>query len=186
MTENDWADFQSLHSTKICTKANNRREIRKGRNKAKSHNRADNRNRIEIFTDGSCWPNPGPGGWGIVIQTGADEIKLYGGERRTTNNQMEMQAAIEALKYFAEPCLINLWTDSQYLRKGITQWIHGWKRNGWITRSGDPVKNQDRWQILDMLCEHHQVCWHWIKGHNGHRENEIADQLSVKGRYENE
>jgi ribonuclease HI len=136
---------------------------------------------IEIFTDGACKGNPGPGGWGALLRYKGQEKPLYGGEKETTNNRMELTAAIQALKAIKEPCQIDLTTDSQYVRQGITEWIQNWKARGWKTASKQPVKNVDLWQQLDELIGQHQVSWHWVKGHSGHRENEIADELANKG-----
>ncbi len=136
---------------------------------------------VEIFTDGACKGNPGPGGWGVLLRYGSTEKELYGGERQTTNNRMELMAAIEGLKALTKPCSVILTTDSQYVRKGITEWLAGWKRKNWRTSSGQPVKNQDLWQLLDEQSSRHTVDWRWIKGHAGHRENEIADQLACRG-----
>ncbi len=133
---------------------------------------------IEIFTDGACKGNPGPGGWGALLRYGAVEKTLKGYEAETTNNRMELQAAISALQAVKEPCQITLCTDSQYLRMGITQWLKGWKRNGWRTSAKKPVKNQDLWQALDLAVQAHQIHWVWVKGHSGHRENELVDQLA--------
>lgn len=137
--------------------------------------------KVEVFTDGACRGNPGPGGWGALLRYESVERSLYGGEAQTTNNRMELQAAIEALKALKEPCHVVLTTDSQYVRQGITSWLQGWKRNGWRTAAKAPVKNVDLWQALDEQNQRHQVEWHWIKGHSGHRENEIADQLANRG-----
>ncbi len=136
---------------------------------------------IEIFTDGACKGNPGPGGWGALLRYEGKEKSLYGGEPNTTNNRMELTAAIEALRALKEPCEVALTTDSQYVRQGITEWIINWKKRGWRTASKEPVKNVDLWQALDEQCQRHQVKWHWIKGHSGHRENEIADELANRG-----
>ena len=138
-------------------------------------------NSISIFTDGACRGNPGPGGWGVLILLEGEEITLYGGENRTTNNQMEMMAAIKALEYFREKKSIELVTDSNYLKDGIEKWIHGWKKNGWKTSAKKPVKNQELWMKIDTLNHFHEVQWKWVKGHSGHRENEIADLLANKG-----
>jgi ribonuclease HI len=134
--------------------------------------------KIEIFTDGACSGNPGPGGWGAILRFNGKEKELSGGENETTNNKMELQAAIEALKALKEPCTIDLWTDSQYLRQGITQWIHNWKKNGWKTADRKPVKNQEQWVELDALVMRHSIEWHWLKGHAGHPENERCDELA--------
>ena len=133
---------------------------------------------VEIFTDGACKGNPGPGGWGALIRMGAHEKELSGGEALTTNNRMEMMAAIEALKALTRPCRVILSTDSNYVKDGITTWIHGWRRNGWRTASKQPVKNADLWQALLAAAERHQIEWRWVKGHAGHAENERADQLA--------
>jgi len=137
--------------------------------------------KVEIFTDGACKGNPGPGGWGALLRYGSVEKTLHGGEADTTNNRMELTAAIRALAALKQPCLVELTTDSQYVRKGITEWLIRWKQNNWRTASKEPVKNQDLWQALDEQVARHQVQWHWIKGHSGHRENEIADQLANRG-----
>ena len=136
---------------------------------------------ISIFTDGACRGNPGPGGWGALIVLGDEEITLYGGDNDTTNNQMEMTAAIKALSYFSEKTSIIMTTDSNYLKDGIEKWINTWKNNGWKTASKKPVKNKEYWIKLDELNHFHNVTWNWVKGHSGHRENEIADQLANKG-----
>ncbi len=136
---------------------------------------------VEIFTDGACKGNPGPGGWGAVMRSGRHEKELYGGEPHTTNNRMEMTAAIEALRALNQPCRVTLTTDSEYLRKGITEWLAGWKRKGWKTASRQPVKNADLWQALDALTAEHEIRWQWVKGHSGHPENERADQLANRG-----
>jgi ribonuclease HI len=136
---------------------------------------------VEIFTDGACRGNPGPGGWGALLRFNSNEKTLYGGEPETTNNRMELTAAIEGLKALKQKCQVDLTTDSQYVRKGITQWLANWKRNGWRTASKTPVKNADLWRALDELSQQHQISWHWVKGHAGHRENEIADQLANRG-----
>jgi len=137
--------------------------------------------KIEIFTDGACKGNPGPGGWGALLRFGDKEKGLCGGEAPTTNNRMELMGAIEGLRALTEPCEVKLTTDSQYVRQGITQWMHGWKKNGWKTAAKKPVKNEDLWKKLDEQVARHQVSWFWVKGHSGHRENEIADQLANDG-----
>jgi ribonuclease HI len=134
--------------------------------------------RVEIFTDGACSGNPGPGGWGAILRYGDTEKELMGGELDTTNNRMEMMAAITALESLKRPVHINLHTDSTYLRDGITRWIHNWKRNGWKTAAKKPVKNVDLWQRLETAMAPHEIDWHWIKGHAGHPENERADELA--------
>jgi ribonuclease HI len=136
---------------------------------------------VEIFTDGACRGNPGPGGWGVLLRYGDVERELYGGEADTTNNRMELQAAIEALRALKQPCKVVLTTDSVYVRSGITQWLADWKRRGWKTAGKKPVKNVDLWQALDEENSRHEVEWHWVKGHSGHRENEIADVLANRG-----
>lgn len=136
---------------------------------------------VEIFTDGACRGNPGPGGWGVLMRYKGEEKSLYGGEEETTNNRMELQAAIEGLSALREPCQVVLTTDSQYVRKGITEWLSNWKRNNWRTAAKKPVKNAELWQRLDEENARHQVQWRWVKGHSGHRENELADQLANRG-----
>jgi ribonuclease HI len=137
--------------------------------------------RVEIFTDGACSGNPGPGGWGAVLRFKDVEKELNGGERATTNNRMEMMAAISALEALTRPSAVDLYTDSTYLRDGIMKWIHGWKRNGWKTAGKQPVKNVDLWQRLERALERHDVTWHWVRGHSGHPENERADALARAG-----
>ena len=137
--------------------------------------------KVELFTDGACKGNPGPGGWGALLRYGEHERELFGGENNTTNNRMELMAAIEGLNALKRPCEVALTTDSQYVKQGINQWLADWKRNGWKTASRQPVKNKDLWQALDAACERHQVEWHWVKGHAGHEENERADQLANRG-----
>lgn len=137
--------------------------------------------KIEIFTDGACKGNPGPGGWGAFLRSGSYEKELFGGENPTTNNRMELMAAIEALKALKRPSNVELTTDSQYVRKGITEWMDGWKRKGWINSAKKPVKNADLWKRLDELAQKHSIEWHWVKGHSGHPENELADQLANRG-----
>ena len=136
---------------------------------------------VEVFTDGACKGNPGPGGWGALLRYGEVERELFGGEPDTTNNRMELQAAIEALKALSESCEVSLTTDSVYVKNGITQWLEGWKKKGWKTAARKPVKNVDLWQALDEQNQRHKVQWFWVKGHSGHRENEIADQLANRG-----
>ena len=140
---------------------------------------------VTIFTDGACSGNPGPGGWGAILRFGDVEKELKGGENPSTNNRMELLAAISALEALKKPCEVDLHTDSQYVRQGITSWIHNWKRNGWKTADKKPVKNADLWQRLDAAMKAHTVRWHWIKGHAGHAENERADQLARDGLAEN-
>ena len=133
---------------------------------------------VEAFTDGGCRGNPGPGGWGVILRFGDHERELNGSEPDTTNNRMELFAAISALQALSEPCRVVLTTDSTYVKDGITKWIKNWKANGWRTAAKKPVKNQDLWQMLDAQCSHHQVEWRWVKGHAGHAENERADALA--------
>lgn len=133
---------------------------------------------VEIFTDGACRGNPGPGGWGALLRSDTQEKTLAGAETATTNNRMELFAAIAALEALREPCQVKLTTDSQYLRQGITEWLANWKRRGWKTASKQPVKNQDLWQRLEQATQTHQIEWHWVKGHSGHYENELVDQLA--------
>lgn len=121
---------------------------------------------VEIFSDGACRGNPGPGGWGALLRFDGKEKPLFGGEKNTTNNRMELKAAIEGLAALKEPCLVDLTTDSQYVRKGITEWIHNWKKNGWRTAAKKPVKNGDLWKELEVLSKQHTVTWHWVKGHS--------------------
>ena len=136
---------------------------------------------VRAFTDGACSGNPGPGGWGAVLQFGDHERELHGGARDTTNNRMELTAAIEALKALNEPCRVSLTTDSTYVKDGITQWLANWKRNGWKTAAKKPVKNKDLWQTLDHESARHEIDWCWVKGHSGHPENERADRLANFG-----
>ena len=133
---------------------------------------------ISIFTDGACRGNPGPGGWGVVMRYGTHEKTFSGSEKETTNNRMELMAAIMALKLLREPCRIELYTDSQYLQKGITLWLEDWKNRQWKKSDRKPVKNADLWMMLDEVTEKHGITWHWVKAHNGHRENEMADLLA--------
>lgn len=137
---------------------------------------------VDIWTDGGCSPNPGAGGWGVLLRCCGKERELMGGEPETTNNRMELTAAAMALETLTRPCLVNLYTDSEYVRKGITEWMAGWKRNGWKTAAKKPVANADLWQRLESAAEKHQVHWHWVKGHSGHPENERVDQLATDGR----
>jgi len=136
---------------------------------------------IEIFTDGACSGNPGPGGWGAILRKGDSEKELFGGEALTTNNRMEMMAVIEALRALKGPVQARVHTDSQYVQKGISEWIHGWKRRGWKTANKEPVKNEDLWREMDRLAAQHEIEWIWVKGHAGHAENERADELANKG-----
>ena len=136
---------------------------------------------VEIYTDGACRGNPGPGGWGVVLRYGEHEKELYGGEMQTTNNRMELMAAIRALESLKRPCTVKLTTDSSYVKDGITEWLPNWKQRGWKTAARKPVKNADLWQRLDEAAQQHQVAWHWVRGHSGHPENERADQLANRG-----
>jgi ribonuclease HI len=136
---------------------------------------------VVVYTDGACSGNPGPGGWGAILIWGEHRRELNGGEAETTNNRMELIAAIEALEALKRPCRVALHTDSSYLRDGISKWIHGWKRNGWKTADRKPVKNAELWQRLDAASGRHEVTWHWVKGHAGHPENERADELAREG-----
>lgn len=140
-------------------------------------------NHVIIYTDGACKGNPGPGGWGALLRSGAVEKELFGGEPETTNNRMELTAVIEALAALKRPCRVSLYLDSQYVRKGITEWLQGWKAKGWITAAKQPVKNVDLWQRLDDLVQHsgHTIEWHWVRGHAGDPGNEHADMLANRG-----
>ena len=140
-------------------------------------------NTVIIHTDGACKGNPGPGGWGVLLQSGEHERELFGGEALTTNNRMELMAVIQALTALKRPCRVEIHLDSEYVRKGITEWIAGWKAKGWRTASKQPVKNADLWQQLDQLVQQteHQISWHWVKGHAGHVGNERADELANRG-----
>ena len=137
--------------------------------------------RVDIFTDGACRGNPGPGGWGVLMRAGSHMRELYGGEPHTTNNRMEMTAVIEALSALKKPAEVVITTDSQYVRKGITEWIEGWKRRKWLTASRQPVKNVELWQRIDELAAGHRIDWRWVKGHSGHAENERVDALANRG-----
>ena len=136
---------------------------------------------INIYTDGACKGNPGPGGWGAILEYDGKEKELFGGEPATTNNRMELTAVIEGLAALTRRCNVKLFTDSQYVQKGISVWIHDWKRRGWRTADKKPVKNEDLWRQLEAAAARHEVEWHWVKGHAGHPENERADQLANKG-----
>lgn len=136
---------------------------------------------VEIYTDGACRGNPGPGGWGAVLRYAGREKCLHGGEAQTTNNRMELTAAIQALENLKRSCCVVLTTDSQYLRQGITEWLPNWKRRGWRNAERKPVKNADLWQRLDTLAMHHEIEWRWVRGHNGHPGNERADRLANQG-----
>jgi len=136
---------------------------------------------VEIYTDGACLGNPGPGGWGAVLMHPSKEAEIYGGEKNTTNNRMELTAAIEALKMLKRPVPVRIYTDSSYVRNGVTKWVAGWKANGWRTAAKAPVKNQDLWEQLDELAGQHDIDWQWVKGHAGNEGNERADALAGKG-----
>ncbi len=133
---------------------------------------------VTIYTDGACSGNPGPGGWGVLLRYGEHEKELSGGESQTTNNRMELTAAIRALQALNRPCQVDFYTDSEYLRQGITRWLPNWKRRGWKTAAKKPVKNQDLWRELDAAIQGHEISWHWVRGHAGHRENERVDHLA--------
>lgn len=136
---------------------------------------------VTIYTDGACRGNPGPGGWGALLSWGEHDRELCGGEARTTNNRMELMAAIQALNALSRPCRVALYTDSNYVRQGITQWMHNWKANGWKTAAKKPVKNAQLWRELDAACQRHEIEWHWVKGHAGDAGNEAADALANRG-----
>ena len=136
---------------------------------------------VEIFTDGACKGNPGPGGWGALLRFGKKERELWGGDAGTTNNRMEIMAVIQALEALKRPCRVRVTTDSQYVKRGVTEWMARWKRNGWRTADRKPVKNRDLWERLDKALSRHELQWHWVKGHAGHPENERADQLANMG-----
>ena len=136
---------------------------------------------VEIYADGACKGNPGPGGWGVLLRAGGRETELFGGEALTTNNRMELTAVIEGLLSLKKRAKARVYTDSQYVQKGISEWIHSWKRRGWLTADRKPVKNVDLWKKLDAVARQHNVEWHWVKGHAGHPENERADALANKG-----
>jgi len=136
---------------------------------------------VQIFTDGACSGNPGPGGWGAILRFRGVEKELSGGEADTTNNRMEMMAVIAGLSALTRPCTVEVYTDSQYVQKGISEWVKGWKARGWKTADRKPVKNEDLWKRLDEIAATHRVSWHWVKGHAGHAENERADALAREG-----
>ena len=137
--------------------------------------------KVIIHTDGACSGNPGPGGWGAILDYNGTRKEIYGGEPQSTNNRMELKAAIEALNVLKRECDVEMHVDSQYVKDGITKWIHGWKRNGWKTADKKPVKNVELWQALDEAIQRHEISWHWVKGHAGHPENERADELARQG-----
>ena len=136
---------------------------------------------VDMYADGACKGNPGPGGWGVLIRAGGREKEMFGGEAQTTNNRMELTAVIEGLRSLEQGSTVRVYTDSQYVQKGISEWIHSWKRRGWLTADKKPVKNVDLWKTLDETARAHKVEWHWVKGHAGHPENERADALANKG-----
>ena len=136
---------------------------------------------VEAFTDGACRGNPGPGGWGVVLRSGGRVKELFGGDPATTNNRMELRAAIEALTALKQPCKVDVYTDSVYVRSGIMEWLPAWRARGWRTADKKPVKNQDLWEALSAQAARHDVTWHWVKGHSGHPENERADELANEG-----
>ncbi|RTZ66172.1 MAG: ribonuclease HI [Aquificaceae bacterium] len=140
----------------------------------------NNKKTVEIFTDGGCRGNPGPGGWGVLLRYGKHEKELYGYEAETTNNRMELMAAIKGLEVLDQPCNVILTTDSQYVRQGISQWMENWKKRGWKTAAKKPVKNKDLWQRLDEATQRHKIDWKWVKGHSGHLENDRVDALANK------
>ncbi len=137
--------------------------------------------RVELFTDGACRGNPGRGGWGAVLRCGGRKREIHGGERQTTNNRMELTAVIMALRELKRPCRVRITTDSQYVLKGVTEWLANWKKRNWKTAAKKPVLNQDLWQSLDRLAAGHEIAWEWVRGHSGHPENERADQLANRG-----
>jgi ribonuclease HI len=139
---------------------------------------SNNNQIVELYTDGACSGNPGPGGWGALLRFGDKEKELSGAMENTTNNQMELMAAIEGLRNLSKPCRVKLYTDSKYVKDGITDWIHNWKKRGWINSAKKPVKNKEFWQMLDEQVQKHNVEWHWVKGHSGHPENERVDELA--------
>jgi ribonuclease HI len=139
------------------------------------------KDKVVIHTDGACSGNPGPGGWGAILDYNGTRKELSGGEAHTTNNRMEITAAVEALNALKRPCKVSMHVDSQYVKDGITKWIHGWKKNGWKTADKKPVKNAELWQALDEAIKHHEISWHWVKGHDGHADNERADELAREG-----
>jgi len=136
---------------------------------------------VRIYADGACKGNPGPGGWGAILQYGDHENELFGGEAQTTNNRMELTAVIRALESLRLASVVEVYTDSQYVQKGISEWLRDWKRRGWRTADKKPVKNQDLWEELDLLASRHRITWHWVRGHAGHPENERADALANRG-----
>ena len=154
------------------------RTVRRCLPDALNHVMAAAMKKVEIFTDGACKGNPGPGGWGALLRNGAHEKELSGGEADTTNNRMEMKAVIEALNALKQPCEVELYSDSKYVIDGITKWIHGWQKRGWVNAAKKPVANAELWQLLLKATSRHNITWHWVKGHSGHPENERVDQLA--------
>ncbi|HEY8025874.1 MAG TPA: ribonuclease HI [Burkholderiaceae bacterium] len=150
-------------------------------NKVENEAAGKTEDKVEIYADGACKGNPGTGGWGALLVAGGHKKELFGGERNTTNNRMELRAVIEALKALTRPCQVVVYTDSQYVQKGISEWIHGWKARGWKTAAKEPVKNAELWQELDAAQGRHRVEWRWVKGHAGHPGNEAADALANRG-----
>lgn len=142
---------------------------------------SNNYQHVTMYTDGACKGNPGKGGWGVLLSYKGIEKKLYGGEPETTNNRMELMAAIQGLEILKRPCVVELWTDSVYVKKGMTEWITGWKKNGWKNASKKEVANRDLWERLDTVMSQHEVNWHWVKGHSGNYGNEMADELANQG-----
>lgn len=138
-------------------------------------------NEVEIYCDGACRGNPGPGGWGALLRSSGHEKRLHGGELETTNNRMELTGALEGLRALTKPCRVVIWTDSEYVKKGMTEWMSGWKKRGWKNAAKQPVKNSDLWKMLDEEAARHEVDWRWVKGHAGHEGNEIADELANIG-----
>lgn len=136
---------------------------------------------VEIYTDGACKGNPGPGGWGVLLRSQGVERTLHGGEAHTTNNRMELMAAIKGLESLTRPCEVDLYTDSKYVQQGMKEWLKSWKKNGWKNSKKEPVKNADLWVLLDKLAASHTVTWHWVKGHSGHLENDLVDALANQG-----
>ncbi|HLO78926.1 MAG TPA: ribonuclease HI [Magnetospirillum sp.] len=141
-------------------------------------------NVVQLYTDGACSGNPGPGGWGCILRFKGVEKELYGGENPTTNNRMEMMAVVAGLNALTRPCTVEVYTDSEYVKKGMTEWLRGWKARGWKTADKKPVKNDDLWKTLDEAASRHRVSWHWVRGHAGHPENERADELARRGAQE--
>jgi ribonuclease HI len=176
MTEQSTMTKQSVEKAKQSVEKAKQSAEAKAEQSAEANNQV-----VTLYTDGACKGNPGPGGWGAYLKYKGKTRELCGGEKETTNNRMELLAAIEGLEVLTRGCKVELFTDSQYMRQGITQWIHNWKKNGWKTSNKKPVKNADLWQRLDAQVKRHQVEWHWVKGHSGHPGNEKADELANRG-----